>query len=418
MREGLEIKKEQVLIPEKRTYPWQILEADHESWVIFRWREKVSKRPIEQLGQVRLEDFEGKMSYEDGEKRYFSGAIAFTITYRVSPTGRKPYVVNEPWREESTCEEFFMKQAQSPLGGGRKREDEQKDNPQAEASVSSSFPSLLLSSEDLRRWEESEDKDESEHEHEHEDEEKKVWLVQSPWRCWFRGNYAAGGIPVPECVKVHVAQVGLYTLLLEAVIKLEPQSGEDMEKQAGDGMEKQGADQHREIKQEFTHKYLLRLQDSPPAEVLGVAVERAFPRISYQLKEKMLGESFLQKLSLLYIKAREGGERFTIASNITEQKLLFAGFSEPVYPLVQSKRVKSAVVPVGAQSWYYWETEVYSLATELPEKQAPEEIKAVNAVVGATVYALPKRGRPGERWLKKGEGRGAEKTKTLITIKI
>lgn len=419
MREGFEREpeEEQVLIPEKYTYPWQILEGDNQTWLILRWREKVSNKPIEQLGHVLLEDFQGKMSYENGEKKYFSGVIAFKITYRVSPTGRKPYVVDEPWREESTCEELISKQEKSSFWGGGKKEDAQKDHPQAGAAVLSSFPSLLLGSQDISRRgkiaDESENGD--------EDEEKKVWLVQSPWRCWFRGNCAGGGIPVPECVKVHVAQVGLYTLLLEAVIKLESEAGEDMEKQDGDGngLEVQGADRHKEMKQEFTHKYLLRLQDPPPAEVLGVVVEKAFPHISYQMKEKMLCESFWKKFSLLYIKAREGGERITIASNLTEEKLLFAGFKEPVYPiLLRSKRVKSETMPVGSERWYYWEKEVYSLATELPEKQVEEEIKAVNAVAGATVYAFPKRGKPCERWLKKGEGRGEKKTRTFITIKI
>jgi hypothetical protein len=421
MREEFAPDEEQVLLPEKDTYPWQIMEGDGQTWLILRWREKVSKRPIAQLGHVRLEDFQGKVSYENRERKFFSGAIALTITYWVSPTERKPYVVNEPWREESTCEEFFMKEVQSPFWAGRKREDELKDNGQAEVSVVSSFLSLLLSGEDLRRREESLDKDknEHEHEHEHEDEEQKVWLVQSPWRCWFRGNGTGGGIPVPECVKVHVAQVGLYTLLLEAVIKLESEAGEGLEKQAGDGREKQGADRPQEMRQEFAHRYLLRLEDLPPAEVLGVVAERAFPCLSYQLKEKMLGASFLKKFSLLYIKAREGGERFKIASHFTTEKLLFAGFREPVYPLlVQSKRVQSAVVPLGAQRWYYSETEVFRLTVALPEKQAAEESKAVKAVAGATVNTLPKRGKPGERWLKKGDGRNSKKTKTLITIKI
>lgn len=436
MREEFAREQEQVLIPEKHTYPWQVLEGDQETWLILRWREKVSKRPIEQLGPVRLEDFQGKVSYAEGERKFFSGTIALTVTYRVTPTERKPYVVQEPWREESICEEYFTQEGQGPFWGGGQKTDEQKadaykaddhkedaqqDNLQAKASVSSIFPSLLLGREDLRRRKEVGAKDEKEAQEKEvkAEEEQQVWLVQSPWRCWFRENGTGSGMPVPECVKVHVAQVGLYTLLLEAVIKLAAEAGEDLEKQAGYGEEKQGADRPQEMRQEFAHKYLLRLEDLPPAEVLGVVAKKAFPCLSYQQKEKMLGASFLKKISLLYLTAREGRERFTIASHFTTEKFLFAGFREPVYPLLfQSKRVQSAVVPLGTERWYYSETEVFRLATALPEKQAAGEAKAVKAITGATVSVLPKRGKPGERWLKKGEGRSAKETKTLITIKI
>lgn len=386
----MKLKKEAKLSlsPEKCVYPWQILEADGETWLIMRWREKVAAIPIVDLSNVVMENFCWELACQEGdegEKRLFVGNIGFKAVYQEERLEQNPYADEEPCWEEMLCEDLLTTKCPKGLGGVEKKSRD-------ELTAHSSFPSLLLAGEELDNSKINE-----------QAKANKTWQVQSPWRCWVKNST---GSLKPVCLKVHLTQVGLYTLLLEVLIKLKP--------------EPEGGQENKPI-QFPEQKYILQVKDDSPAEVWGVAVDRAFPRFVYHAKEKKLSLQYLKRLSMIYLSSREGGERFVIASSAEENSIFFEEKEkrEPLYPLgFALGREKSDFVLAGDKICYYREREHGSLEMEIPTQQTEEKSIAVNGGKESSLLTLPKRCKPGERWLKKGEGNREKKMKTVLTIKV
>lgn len=384
------MKQEQAggFLPEKCGYPWQILEADGETWLIMRWKEKIATNPIKQLVSVVLEDFSWELAYEEGEKQFFSGVMGFKTNYQESGSELKKFTVKEPWREEASFRDFLATEKGRGCSLSFKKEERVEK---------SSFVSLLLDRQDLGQAAPS-------------SPENKGWKVQSPWHCWVRG--AAGSVK-PVCLKVHVAQVGLYTLLLEVIIKLEPENEENKDKGKKD---KSFVEMERK-------NSVWKVEGDFPSEVLGMSVERAFPRFSYNARDEKLLFENLKRLSLVYISTLEGGERFFVATHTGEEKIVLANDAKPLYPVEFT--IKRAEQPelalVGEKQIVYHERDCYCLQMELQKKLLKEKAEMVNEVIkpiSKEIFVSPKRNKPGERWLKKGEVRISSNFKKVLTIKI
>lgn len=370
------------LLPEKGGYPWQILEADGETWLIMRWKEKIATNPIEQLVSVVLEDFSWELAYEEGEKRFFSGIIGFKTNYRESGSELKKFVVKEPWREEADFRDFLAREKGRGFSLSFKKEERVEK---------SSFPSLLLDGQDLGRGDLLSAKNED-------------WEVRAPWHCWVRGT--TGSIK-PVCLKVHIAQVGLYTLLLEAIIKLGSENEENKDKMDPGfvKMEEQGS--------------IWKVEGDSPGEILGMSVQRAFPRFSYNASDEQLLFENLKRLSLVYLSSLEGGERFFVAAYTGEEKIVLENDAQPLCPVEFT--IKRAEQPelalVGENQLVYREKECYCLQKELSgkkERPVNEGVKPINK----EKLVPPKRNKPGDKWLKKGEVRTSSNFKKVLTIKI
>lgn len=399
----MKLKKEAKLslFPEKCVYPWQILEADGETWLIMRWCEKVATIPIVHLSSVILDNFCWELAYQEGNKKFFVGDIELKTVYQVENIGQNFCADEEACLEEMICEELLPIKWSKGLGEAEKKN-------QDDLTAHSSFPSLLLAGEELKCSRLNRDHANIETKlNEEQEEANKTWQIQSPWRCGVKNT--TGNIK-PVCLKVHLAQVGLYTLLLEVLIKLKT---EPIEGQV-----------NKQI-QFPEQEYILQVKDDSPAEVWGVAVDRAFPRFAYHAKGKNFSLQYLKRLSLIYLSSREGGERFMIASGLEEKTLLFEEreYSEPLYPVSFAlSREKSEVVLVGDKIGYYRERENGLLGLELPKSNVTQHTSQSSATnsnaVNADEKAIVQRVKPGGKWLKKGEGNKEKERKTVLTIKF
>lgn len=383
------------LTPEKCLYPWQILEAEGETWLILRWREKVASVPIAHLDKIVLEDFSWELTCQEGQKQLFSGKIGFKAVYQEEILGQNPYNEEEPCLEEMICENLLPIKWENDFGKSEKKSKN-------EITAHSSFPAILLDGKELEQGRLN-----AEHNY-HKNLEKsgKIWRVYSPWRCWVKNS--TGSIK-PVCLKVHLTQVGLYTLVLEVLLKLQAETGEET------------SNNRNKPAQMPEQKYILQINNDSPAQVLGVAVERAFPRFAYQAGREKICLRYLKRLSLIYLRSREGGERLAMASADEESTVLFEekGNPELLYPVgFALSREKSEVVLVGDNTSYYGETEIAILEMEPSPQKVEEKNAAVNTDLGGIVLPLPKRCKPCERWLKKGEGNREKKMKTVLTIKV
>lgn len=460
--ERLEAGPEKLLCPEKHSFPWQVLAAEGESWLILRWKEKVADRPIRQLKQVVLEDFCGELTAEKESAQLFCGQIRLKVDYEENGPDQLTFSAEQAWREELMVEE------RSAVEKGEENSRlAQLWRRQAEVTEKSLFPSLLLNGNELPKdsflplgEKDTEEKKEATGaagakertkgeetvgteegaevgkttgaEKETGAEKTKgarTWKVQAPWRCWVQE--CAGRIK-PVCLKIHGAQVGLYTLLLEVVIKL----GEDKE-ESSDRPPKPQAEPGAELPSAFRltkepgklwtsvreNKLLLRMEDDAPAEVLGVAVERAFPCFSYDTQEQKLVWEYLRRLSVIYVSAREGGARFGIASHLEKEKALLENGAEALLPVaLAAEREKGELTPVYGQTYLYSEKERFCLAMELePESEERSASGAWGKDAGGEELLkreAPPRCKPCARWLKKANGSREKQRMTVITIKV
>ena len=96
----MDVEGKQALQPEKPAYPWQILEADGETWVIVRWKEVVTTQPLRDLEGVYLENFSWELLAEQEEKCFYAGELIFPNLLSEADITKKEPVGQEPWVEE------------------------------------------------------------------------------------------------------------------------------------------------------------------------------------------------------------------------------------------------------------------------------------------------------------------------------
>lgn len=365
-----------VLFPEKPCYPWQILEVEGETWLIVRWQEKVSTSPLQQINSVCGEEFTWDLIYDTAEKCFYRGKIVFQVSYQELAGQAKSLDVKEPWREEHLFNESLLrgKKQQKTF---EEREDRNKGT---------GFSSLLLNQAEFNKQQKLGETG------------SKVWQVVLPWRCWLKGK---GENEQPVLKKVHVAQVGLYTLLLEALIKLERK---EEKRQSGTSV--------------MVEETMFEITEDSVEEVIGLVMDRAWRRCFYDPRRKSLILSFLKKPFLIYLSTQKGGERFLIASNVKEELIEVKDYAEPLYPMeveIRTEKVKLGLV--SKKRIFYQGKNFYRVYQELAlgkeddlAKKAQSEIKEVSGPA--------KRSKPGEKWLKKKESLSNCNLKMVMSIKI
>jgi hypothetical protein len=292
-----------VLIAESYCYPWQVLEADNETWIIMRWKERISSTPLSKICSVSLSDFSWNRDYNSQEKRFYCGEIALEVSYQEMAPNLPKIEMDKPWQEEYLFRKLlFTGQGLTIDASNRKKT----------RLCETAFAELLLEGEELKGQDSFA-------------EENKVCKFTAPWRGWLKGS---GDDEKPLLKKVHVAQIGLYTLMVEAVIKLETRKSNIANSLSGVN----GVNGDTKVYTVLSEETMFKLIDDSVLEVIGIPVERAFWRYSYDAKDEKLVLENIKKTSLLYISAVTGGERILIASVLGSELITMKNYCEARYP--------------------------------------------------------------------------------------
>lgn len=378
---GKGIEKNLVLFPEKPCSPWQVVEADGETWLIVRWQKKVSTKPLWYIDGVSGEEFSWDIVYNTAEKSFYHGEIVFQVSYKEHVSKQKEIKVKKPWQEEDLFNKSLFKKTKKNKVIFQEREKRIKET---------SFSTLLLDQVEFKKQQDSFGVG------------CKIWKVVLPWRCWLRGK---GNNEQPVLKKVHVAQVGLYTLLLEALIKFERKGALN-------------CTEEQRVTSVVPEEAMFKIAEGSVQEVIGVAIERALGRCFYDARSKSLFLSYLKKPSLIYVSSQKGGERFLIASNVGEESIRIKNYADSLYPVgfeIRTEEVKLGLVD--KEKIYYQGKNFYSVQKEWAEKR--DDVSSEKSPPTMKEVARPiKRNKPGEKWLKKKDGLSKCNLKTVITIKI
>jgi len=379
---------ELLLQPEKPGYPWQILEADGETWVIVRWRDTVANQPLGKLESVYLKKFIWELVAEHEEKCFYVGEIIFQINYRETDAAQKELEWQEPWVEEFLFNEDLFTE----------KDEEMSAFPEEKKYAKTVFSSLLLEGNELKEGQDDGDT---------LVEGIKCCEVILPWRCWLKGK---GTNETPVLKKVHLTQAGLYTLLLEALIKLEKR--QEFSSTAEDA-----------LTTSVEEEKLYELTEDSIFEIMGTPVQRAFWRYTYNPRRERLLLRAMKIINLIYVSAEGGGERFLIASGTGEEEtVMLKGVTRSLYPAeldIRCEQMKPGLI--GTNKIVYQCKQLYSIQREPPQKKETTALPAESAVAKRDVVLnlQPlKRNRPGERWINKQECSDKWRNKMIITIKL
>lgn len=385
----MDVEGKQALQPEKPAYPWQILEADGETWVIVRWKEVVTTQPLRDLEGVYLENFSWELLAEQEEKCFYAGELIFQIYYRETDITKKEPVGQEPWVEEFLFNESLFNEKNQENFASSAGENYNQET---------AFSSFLLAGGELK--ESQEDRDSLA-------EETKCRKVILPWRCWLKGR---GKNETPVLQKVHLTQAGLYTLLLEALIKLEKRQEFPSQGEAA-------------LTTTVEEEKMYEMTEDSVLEPLGFSVERAFWRYTYDSRRENLFLRARKITSLIYVSTEGGGERFLLATGPEEEEtVIFKGVTKSLYPAIldiRCEQMKPGLI--GTNKIFYQCKHLYCLQGEPPQSKILAVAAAESDVVKREVTlgpALLKRNKPGERWMKKKECSDKWRNRTIITIKL
>ncbi|MDD2212433.1 MAG: hypothetical protein PHS83_05735 [Clostridia bacterium] len=384
-----DLAQNMLLFPEKPGYPWQVLEADGETWLIVRRKEKVSAHPLSEVSGVSLKKFAWTLVYENAEKCFYRGEIAFQVNYQEMESTPEKTEAQDPWMEEYLFNELLLTEKKEE--GFLSLEENPLSLKEENRVVETAFSTLLLDGAELDGGQDSPPL-----------VGNKTWEVVLPWRSWLRGK---GTNKPPLLKKVHVAQIGLSTLLLEALIKLERKEEFDFAKEE---------DPLTVVAEET----IFEITQDSVCEIMGLSTERGLGKCSYEARCECLLLQYLKKISLVYVSSYQGGERLSLASSVGEESIRMKNCAESLYPVgvtSGSEQVKWGLI--GENKIFSQSKSFCKIQRELEEEKGeviPESSKPV------IKEALPfiKRNKPGEKWLKKRDNLPNCTFKTVMTIKI
>lgn len=374
------------LQPNRPGYPWQIVEGDGVTWVILRQKKKLQGKEIQLLGDVFLDGFTWSSAESNGEKHFYQGNVAVSVCYAAQEATEEDPAWVDIAAEEEHCRELFLSDTKSKT----------TKNPSEHKRELTSFPSLLLN--EIKAGTKR------------PEGEQEVWKLNMPWQAWLAGKEPARD---PVIQKVHLAQVGLSSLLLEVLIKLE-------------------AREPLVLVDNKNCKYLLakkkemvyQLGEEEIKEVIGIAQNRAFFTGTADLFGRNLHVSNSLKTTLVFISAFAGGERILTASHISNEEHCFTGMQNlDLAPAGYRQYTHSAKTsPIDETRVLCSYETLWGLVQQYDagwEKSRPTA-SAVKSSVLAEAVASPARKRPGERWRKErgADQRKKEREKLVISIKI
>lgn len=369
-------------------YPWQVVEGEGITWLILR-KTLVFSGDIADLVSVGIKEFDWEQVFKNDEKGLLAGRIGLQIFYKEKKAGEQNVVFEAVADEENLYQEIISQGV--TINGILSHRDT--------VNSQTSFPSFLLDPGDLI------DTDGHKGSYSQKD-------LSLNWQAWLLGS---GGAKEPKIEKVHLAQIGLKTALVEILLKLEGSAEIEVDEKELSLLQNQWV--INLPREEIT----CNLEDDGIYEALGLAVQRAFYNCySLGQREKLCLETTV-KLSLIYISSNLGGERLLVASQTREEKnwgeVRYHQLEHPVGHRFYKESFNLAQLDdkrVLCQSDYKWIID-YSKPqkTESLDRNKPRE-----SIIGPAVLVARK--RPGEKYFKKAQNKkgGFKGTEAVYIIKI
>lgn len=366
-----EIKKQVTLELDALGAPWQTVEGDCESWIILR-RKIVVQKEITMLKGVSGLESSWEILYQEEEKRLYSGSIALNLYYQGISVEEVAQNFSEADEEESLCRELLILPE-------KKIEFPQQTGPEE----LSHFPSLLT------------DKTEFEQLNPDQEQADEAVRVEIPWQTWVFGK---GKETSPQIVKIHLAQIGLHTFLLEVLMQIELETEMVTKKMPQEGFA-------LTPKEEM----LLMLPEENAEQIMGVTIQRAICKSRGEADSKILIMESLQKTSVIFISKNRGRERFLTASVIQTERNRIPLASLPLVQPVHYHFYKQGFnyLQLDDNKILCKSQSLWGVDFLLPQEKRAHESKAKDmdkapplaaAEMAPLIMARPK---PGEKWFKK-----------------
>ncbi len=369
---------------ENPDYSWHIAESDGETWVILRDKKKLDACLITEITDICLERFSWEVFLQEKEKRLYKGTLGLRVRCGMSCMSDLSPVVSDAADEEALSRELFLPTKKQSFPQYQRKEE-----------ASTLFADLLLDSLEAVM---SPDED-----------NKSGIVIDIPWQAWLYGD---GKELDPKLVKVHVAQTGLCSILLEAVIKLEVQK-----------VEPSCEPSEKNISLLLKDEKLLQLKDKEIGEVVGIADRTAFhASYRYHGLDNVILET-MKKMSVIFVSPLIAQERIMVASaTAREHKEITARQLPSVQPVYFKILRKSRKIERSDSSKVFYRDELfYTLDYETTQEVSADEacFEKEDIPVSAAVIPIPlERQRPGEKYLKKSKQTKAIKNKSSSTIVI
>ncbi len=382
-------KKEVELRPDYAGYPWQEVGSSAERWLILRQKKTMAFIDIEKVTGVEVSDNEWDMACDD-EGSLLNGTVRVVAICQGTAFSEKD--AEGCWPEdESLGKEYFMWVKEPSV----QKRDEQKEEYQ------SGFSSLITDGNGIVPQKREETVN------------RQVLEVKLPWRTWLEGE--EGDIK-PIVSKIHVSQVGLSTVLVEVLLRLEKEKEDKEKEKTSTGCVSLPLP---------PEELMLVVKEGYIQEIIGVMENRAF---SSCYTDEWAKELFLQntrKTSLLFISSHKGGERFLTASCSidTEDKL---SWKQPVTLLPLSYHYENKAGGSVRLSSSKALCRNHFICTVTTEYERKKKKPSVESEVGKLTIqkekepasVQPVRKKPGERFLKKCKNDKKDMKKEFTVVKI
>lgn len=368
-------------------YPWQSLVGDGCTLVILRQKIK-TQEGIGNLSGVVKEEFNWSLFTPDKDNRLYKGNIKFEVSFKEAETENLYLAADED-------EHIFYTKLDQPsvsLGAGDNRIE-----------APTVFPSLIFT--------------ELTGEKQPETADTRKYSAEIPWQVWL---YGSGQEKEPQLIKVHLAQVGLKTLLLEVVLRLETGEQPDLQK----------------IRKE---ELVITLQGASIMEIIGLGAQRFL----YDCRRDPTGQNLIienmKRIWLVYVHEQPGGERLLAASFIIKEKnkIPFSPLPpvQPAHCVLSDQGVEYVLVDADKILYKAAISSLIKLTEQKSEEQetGEEEPNQSNTIQRSTVavsslqpspssgqvVTLQPRPKPGEKWLKKEVRPGIRPaSKTVLSIRL
>jgi len=381
---------------EEAGYPWQAVEGDGVTWLLLRRKNNTAPNRISGLDRVVLERFTWDILAREEKRTVYAGSLAVAVRY-FGPGAAEEGALTAADEDENLCRELF---AGAEPGGRQPRLQTGFEFSEEPPEEETSFPSIVLDA-----------VEEAPH-----SREIKTGCGTECWRTelvWKAGLSGEGVAAPPRLVKLHLAQLGLYTLLLEAAIRLET-----MPEQAG---AHRGGGEFLAVPRKTT---ALLLKGEEILEVLGIAQQRGFFAALVDDENRNAAITNLLKTTLVYVSARKGGERLLAASHVCAEESRLPWSSALEFPpssySCKMEHLKTMQPDAGR---IICETRVWRSANH---EYPPTKPKQANTLAAAhSKSALEKmevnrldRKKPGDKWRKKTAPYPVDNRKDKLVISI
>ncbi|MCR4440686.1 MAG: hypothetical protein QHH10_00110 [Peptococcaceae bacterium] len=379
------------MVLEKPGYPWQVVQGDGVTWLFLRRKKRIEEKRINGLDRFLLEQFSWDIPAKKEKEIIYTGNLALSVYFSAKEVSAEGIPLLEAEEDEHLCRELFA---------GCNKLSGKQNLPPLEFKDETSFPSILF--------------DEIEEASNNQEIScgTGCWKIELPWRAGLAGE--GEGTP-PRLVKLHLAQVGLSTLLLEAAIKLEtsPEPGNDHQPE-------------RKYLPVPRKKAIFQLKDEEIMEVLGITQQRGFYSTLVDAESQSVTIKNLLKTTAVFITSRKGGERFLAASHVCAEENKLPGFSTPEFPPISHswrmdflKTIKMNADKIICETGVMWFVNYESpkMSTKTKEVSAWTAKRLTEKAEQKDVIQKNRK-KPGEKWMRKTASPQRDKTGDKLVIRI